>query len=92
MRSQRGARYPKVNDVRMAGDKYIFRSWFKEKIEVLIYLITHQIRLHVTIYIYIYIYICVCVCVCLYVLVFLFGFYGISTFVGYLMPNPFLYK
>ena len=22
----------------------------------------------------------------------LFGFYGISTFVGYLMPNPFLYK
>ena len=21
----------------------------------------------------------------------LFGFYGISTFVGYLMPNPFLY-
>ena len=25
-------------------------------------------------------------------LVCLFGFYGISTFVGYLMPNPFLYK
>ena len=23
--------------------------------------------------------------------VWLFGFYGISTFVGYLMPNPFLY-
>ena len=22
----------------------------------------------------------------------LFGFYGIFTFVGYLMPNPFLYK
>ena len=22
----------------------------------------------------------------------LFGFYGISIFVGYLMPNPFLYK
>ena len=22
----------------------------------------------------------------------LFGFYGISTFVGYLTPNPFLYK
>ena len=22
----------------------------------------------------------------------LFGFYGISTFVGYFMPNPFLYK
>ena len=22
----------------------------------------------------------------------MFGFYGISTFVGYLMPNPFLYK
>ena len=28
--------------------------------------------------------------VCLFVC--LFGFYGISTFVGYLMPNPFLYK
>ena len=25
-------------------------------------------------------------------LVCLFGFYCISTFVGYLMPNPFLYK
>ena len=25
-------------------------------------------------------------------LVWLFGFYGISTFAGYLMPNPFLYK
>ena len=24
--------------------------------------------------------------------VWLFGFYGISTFVGYLIPNPFLYK
>ena len=23
---------------------------------------------------------------------YLFGFYGISTFAGYLMPNPFLYK
>ena len=23
---------------------------------------------------------------------FMFGFYGISTIVGYLMPNPFLYK
>ena len=23
---------------------------------------------------------------------FVVGFYGISTFVGYLMPNPFLYK
>ena len=23
---------------------------------------------------------------------YLFGVYGISTFVGYLMPNPFLYK
>ena len=22
----------------------------------------------------------------------MFGFYGISTFVGYLKPNPFLYK
>ena len=22
----------------------------------------------------------------------LFGFYGVSTFVGYLMPNPFLYE
>ena len=27
-----------------------------------------------------------------YWLVWLFGFYGISSFVGYLMPNPFLYK
>ena len=26
------------------------------------------------------------------ILVSLFGFYGISTFVGYLMPNPFFYK
>ena len=25
-------------------------------------------------------------------LVWLLGFYGIPTFVGYLMPNPFLYK
>ena len=25
-------------------------------------------------------------------MVWLFGFYGISTFVGYLMPNPFLCK
>ena len=25
-------------------------------------------------------------------LVWFVGFYGISTFVGYLMPNPFLYK
>ena len=31
---------------------------------------------------------CVCVCVCVCV----FGFYGIPTFEGYLMPNPFLYK
>ena len=30
-------------------------------------------------------YLFVCLFVCL-------GFYGISTFVGYLMPNPFLYK
>ena len=27
-----------------------------------------------------------------FMFVYLFGFYGISTFVGYLMPNPFLYK
>ena len=27
---------------------------------------------------------------CLFVC--LFGFYGISSFLGYLMPNPFLYK
>ena len=24
--------------------------------------------------------------------VYFFGFYGISTLIGYLMPNPFLYK
>ena len=46
--------------------------------------------------IYIYICVCVCVCVCVYMYVYmvgwLFGFYGISTFVGYLMPNPFLCK
>ena len=29
---------------------------------------------------------------CSYDFVCLLGFYGISTFVGYLMPNPFLYK
>ena len=33
-----------------------------------------------------------CVCVCAYVFVCLFGFYGITTFVCHLMPNPFLYK
>ena len=27
-----------------------------------------------------------------FILGWLFGFYGISTFVGYLMPNPSLYK
>ena len=32
---------------------------------------------------------CVCVCVCVCWLVWFVGFYGISTFVGYLMPNPF---
>ena len=40
-------------------------------------------------YIYIYMYIYVCVCVCVEAAVFWFGFYGISTFVGYLMPNLF---
>ena len=39
-------------------------------------------------YIYsIYMFVCVCACVG-----WLVGFYDISTFVGYLMPNPFLYK
>ena len=39
----------------------------------------------------IYIYICVCVCVCVCAWVFgLVWFYGISTIVGYLIPNPFL--
>ena len=28
----------------------------------------------------------------LYLFVYLFGFYGISNFVGYIMPNPFLYQ
>ena len=32
---------------------------------------------------------CVCVCLVWFVLVW---FYGISTFVGYLMPNPFYTK
>ena len=47
-------------------------------------------------YVNTYTYVCVCVCVCVCVMMmlvgWLFGFYGISTFVGYLMPNPFLYK
>ena len=35
--------------------------------------------------------VCVCVCVCVYIC--LFGFLRhISNFVGYLIPNPFLYK
>ena len=37
--------------------------------------------------------VCVCLCVCVCVCVCVFGlvwFYGISTIVGYLMPNPFL--
>ena len=47
------------------------------------------------------VYICVCVCVCERILpaqglslglAWFVGFYGISTFVGYLTPNPFLYK
>ena len=37
---------------------------------------------------HIYVSMCVCVCVC----VWLVGFYGMSTSVGYLMPNPFLCK
>ena len=40
------------------------------------------------VYIYIYTYICMY----LSELSWLVGFYGISTFVGYLMPNPVLYK
>ena len=28
----------------------------------------------------------------IWLVVWLFGFYGLSTFVGYLMPNPFLFK
>ena len=37
--------------------------------------------------------VCVCVCVCVRERVGLFvGFYGISTFVSYLTPNPFLCK
>ena len=48
-------------------------------------------------YTYIYIYMCVCVCVCVHlqncaILVWFVGFYDISTFVGYLTPNPFLCK
>ena len=37
--------------------------------------------MHVHMYVY------VCVCVFTYMYVFLVGFYGISTLVGYLMPN-----
>ena len=37
------------------------------------------------------VYMCVCVCVCVNVR-WLVGFYGTSTFVGYLTPNPFLYE
>ena len=37
--------------------------------------------------IYIYIYVCVCVCMCVYGVDWV-GFNGISTIVGYLMPNP----
>ena len=34
--------------------------------------------------------VCVCVCVCVYLVGWLVGWvYGISTFVGYLMPNLF---
>ena len=45
------------------------------------------------IYIYIYIYIRVEEVPVLWLVVgWLLGFYGISTFVGYLMPNTFLYQ
>ena len=43
--------------------------------------------MHTQIYIYIYICVCVCVCVCVS-FDWLVGFYGITTLVGYLMPNP----
>ena len=45
-------------------------------------------------YIYIYIYIgIVCIYIYIYIcLVWFGGFYGISTLVGYLTPNPFLCK
>ena len=43
-----------------------------------------NLSLSLSLYIYIYIYIYMCVCV--------FWVYGISTFVGYLMPNPFFFK
>ena len=50
--------------------------------------------MYVYMYIYIYVYICICVYICLYIYIYvmvgwLVESYGISTFVGYLMPNPF---
>ena len=39
------------------------------------------------------VYVCVCVCVCAFWLAgWLVGFYGLSTFVGYFMPNLILYE
>ena len=66
------------------------------------------INTHIYIYIYTFVCVCVCVCVCvqnipkniyihiyiyiyIYILCF-FVFYSISTFVAYVMPNPFLYN
>ena len=49
-------------------------------------------RLYVDINVFIYLLINFFNTVIHQVFVCLFGFYGISTFVGYLMPNPFLYK
>ena len=52
---------------------------------------------HPYVHIYIYIYVCVCVCMCggctnISIYMYISWFYGISNFVGYLMPNPFLCK
>ena len=43
---------------------------------------------YLSLYIYIYIYIYIYVCVCVYIYTYLCLFNGISTFLGYIMPNP----
>ena len=53
--------------------------------------------IYICLCIYVFIYICIYVCIYIDIYIFiyvgwLFGFYVISTFVGYLLPNPFLYK
>ena len=44
------------------------------------------------IYICMYVYSMLHIYICTYIVGWLFRFHGISTNVGYLIPNPFLYK